>query len=599
MTDLEITQPEETPESVDAVDETVEVQDAADADQAVEAQALDDATSDPGAVVEETQTFEQAEAVESALGDAVEAAEQTEGTPVPIPTPEPGEEDGDDMQLISGPSRDDLPDGTGILEEPHETVAIAEELGEPGPTSVAEVPEGMEFQLAGEGDDDGKDEVTPINLPGPVAEEDDDDMQLISGPSRDDLPDGTGILEEPHETVAIAEELGEPGPASVAEVPEGMEFQLAGEGDDDDKDEATPINLPGPVAEDDDDMQLISGPSRDDLPDGTGILEEPHQTVEMAEKPGDPSPACVAEVPEGMEFQLAGDGTVDRDDPGTADPSGLSETSGEGDGDGSKDATPINLPGPVPAQVAIDPDDPPPPPDMSGQTQLSPDDVKVEASGRGGADEVGGVLPVPIPKPTMEEDDSGSYVALDHTGPGGNVVDEPDHGPNPITQVALDHTGPGDNVAENPDDPPPPPDLTSQRELTPDDVKQGETLQPAPDFEDMNTSERSVVEIIGKAIADEEYRGTLLSDARSAVAGYTVTDDDQTALGEMTEEAFDFFAAEVEKRFSQAKETLSEELLSDAHQQLMQQVVHAVWRDLNPGGLAYVLAYKIPQKHLS
>jgi len=521
MTDLEITQPEETPESVDAVDETVEVQDAADADQAVEAQALDDATSDPGAVVEETQTFEQAEAVESALGDAVEAAEQTEGTPVPIPTPEPGEEDGDDMQLISGPSRDDLPDGTGILEEPHETVAIAEELGEPGPTSVAEVPEGMEFQLAGEGDDDGKDEVTPINLPGPVAEEDDDDMQLISGPSRDDLPDGTGILEEPHETVAIAEELGEPGPASVAEVPEGMEFQLAG------------------------------------------------------------------------------DGTVDRDDPGTADPSGLSETSGEGDGDGSKDATPINLPGPVPAQVAIDPDDPPPPPDMSGQTQLSPDDVKVEASGRGGADEVGGVLPVPIPKPTMEEDDSGSYVALDHTGPGGNVVDEPDHGPNPITQVALDHTGPGDNVAENPDDPPPPPDLTSQRELTPDDVKQGETLQPAPDFEDMNTSERSVVEIIGKAIADEEYRGTLLSDARSAVAGYTVTDDDQTALGEMTEEAFDFFAAEVEKRFSQAKETLSEELLSDAHQQLMQQVVHAVWRDLNPGGLAYVLAYKIPQKHLS
>ena len=393
MNELEITQPEENLESTESAER-------------VEDQALEDATHEPGARIEETQTFEQAEVVESALGDAVEAAEQTEGTPVPIPTPEPGEED--------------------------------------------------------------------------------DDLQFISGPSRDDLPDGTGILEEPHETLEIAGGLKEPGPASEAEVPEGMEFQPAG------------------------------------------------------------------------------DGTVDRNDPGIADPSELSENSGEGDEDDSKEATPINLPGPVPTQVAHNPNDPPPPPDMSGRPELSPDDVK-------------------------------AGVELDHTGPGGNVVDEPDHGPNPITQAALDHTGPGGNVAENPDVPPPPPDLTSQRELIPDDVKQAKTLQPAPDFEDMNTSERSVVEIISKAFADEGYRGTLLTDARSAIAGYTVAEDDQAALGEMTQEAFDFFAAEVEKRFGEAAAGVNE----GAQQKILQQVVHSVWRDLNPGGLAYVLAYKIPLKHLN
>lgn len=569
MTELEITQPEETPESADAA-EVVETTETGEVQDAAEEQALQDAASDPGGRVEETQTFEQAEAVESALSEAVETAEQTSDTPVPIPTPETGEEDVPE----SGPDPQDLPPGSGILEEPHQTVEMAEKLEERGIVEQAEIPEGIEFELA-DGDDDGKDEATPINLPGPVAEEEDEDMQLISGPSRDDLPDGTGILEEPHQTMEMAEKLEGQDVIETAEVPEGIEIQPVDEAgtvdrddhpmadpselsessdgdDEDDKDEATPINIPGPVAEeDDDDMQLISGPDRKDLPDGTGILEEPHATVEMAEKPEERGIADVAEVPEGIEFQLAS----------------------EGDDDDKDEVTPINLPGPVPA------------------VELSPDDVKVEGTPvKGGADELGvnmepipspeqgvagsseseelGTLPIPIPKPTQGEDMGASADEV------GGVL------PVPIPKPAWDEKFPSGNEAMEYDG-------------------LSDNLQPAPDFEDMNTSERSVVEIISKAIDDEEFRGTLLTDARSAIAGYAVAEDDQSALGEMTQEAFDFFAAEVEKRFSDEKSTLSENLLSDAHQQLMQKVVHAVWRDLNPGGLAYVLAYKIPQKHLS
>lgn len=414
MNELETIQPQENVEST----ETTE---------AVEQQTLQEAAVEPGTRVEETQTFEQAEAVEGALVEAVEPPGQPEAPP---PCPDEPK---------------DLPPGSGVLVEPHETVAMAEPLEERGIVEQAEIPEGMQFELASEGDDDGKDEATPINLPGPEsAEEDDEGMQLISGPNRDDLPDGTGILEEPHETVEMADKPEERGVVDTAEVPEGIEFQLAGE-----------------------------------------------------------------------------DGTVGRDDDGLIKDPELSEASGNGD-DGKDEATPINLPGPVAA-----------------------------------------------------------------------VADEPDHGPSPFTQpaqVAKDHPGTGGNVAghKEPGDPPPPPDLRGQTALSPDDVKAGENLQPAPDYEDMNPSERAVVDVIGKAITDEAYRAALFADAREATAGYAVSDEDRAGLGEMTAEAFDFFAAEVENRFAEA-----------AGQQTLAQVVHSVWRDLNPGGLVYVLTYKIPQKHLS
>ena len=379
MDELEITQPEEQVEGAESTER-------------VEEQALQEAAAEPGARVEETQTFEQAEAVEAALTEAVDTAEQVEVTPVPIPTPEP--------------------------------------------------------------------------------------------------------------------------------------------------------------AEDDDDMQLISGPDRKDLPDGTGILEEPHETVEMADKPEDRGIADVAEVPEGIEFELAGDadeaGTVDRDDHPMADPSELSETTD----DDKDEVTPINLPGPV-AAVAEEPE--------------------------------------PGPSPY-------SPPALENSGPGGRVAQDPVPDPQPDFNVALDQPGTDGNVAEMPDPSghPPGPNL----ELSPDDVKQEETLQPAPDFEAMSPAEESVVDIIGNAIADEDYRGVLFSDVETAARGYEISDQDQNALGEMTAESFDFFAAEVEKRINEALAGFPESDIIEAKQQILKQTVHAVWRDLNPGGLAYVLAYKIPQKHL-
>ncbi|MBC8496874.1 MAG: hypothetical protein H8D37_04360, partial [Chloroflexi bacterium] len=204
-----------------------------------------------------------------------------------------------------------------------------------------------------------------------------------------------------------------------------------------------------------------------------------------------------------------------------------------------------------------------------------------------------GVLPIPIPEPAMDEKGPG--------GGSGQVAATPINLPyTPDADIALDHPGTGGNVAmpHDPNEPPPPPDLQGQTELSPDDVKMGENLQPAPDYDEMVPSERSVVEIIGKAISDEEYRATLFSDARAAIAGYDVTDEDQTALGEMTADSFDFFAAEVEARFNQAMSAALESASVEAQQQVLGQVVHAVWRDLNPGGLAYILAHKIPQKHL-
>ena len=247
---------------------------------------------------------------------------------------------------------------------------------------------------------------------------------------------------------------------------------------------------------------------------GTG--DDAGPVVEFEGDLGKPGIPGTVEVPEGLEFKLAGeDGTIDRDDHPMVEDPDLSEASGKDDDD-KDEATPINLPGPVAAEEALS------------------------------------SLPIPIPEP------------------------------------ARDHPG----------DPPPPPDLRGQTELSPDDVKLGENLQPAPDFEAMNPSEQSVVEIISKAISDEEFRTTLFADARSAIADFTVTDQDQSALGEVTVESFDFFATEVEKRLGEAVSKISGSALAEAQQKVMQQVVHAVWRDLNPGGLAYVLAYKIPQKHL-
>ncbi|MBC8508084.1 MAG: hypothetical protein ISR58_05330 [Anaerolineales bacterium] len=131
MQELETIQPEESRDVAETVEST----------EAVEEQALDDATLEPGARVEEEQSFEQAEAVEGALTDAMASVEPVEDPPEEESPPE------------SDTDPEDLPPGSGVLVVPHETVQMAEPLEEPGPADGAEVPEGIEFQLAEEEDD--------------------------------------------------------------------------------------------------------------------------------------------------------------------------------------------------------------------------------------------------------------------------------------------------------------------------------------------------------------------------------------------------------------------------------------------------------------
>ncbi len=240
----------------------------------------------------------------------------------------------------------------------------------------------------------------------------------------------------------------------------------------------------------------------------------------------------------------------------------LDSTTSDQDEEDKDEATPINLPGPQPANEDV---------------ALSPDDVKLSEEPEPGPDPFKDVSDLPIP--VFNEDDGNVDVSpipvpLPNPADGGNVASEDDW------------EAPNANLAKggDPHDPPPPPDLTGDRELSPDDVK----LEPAPDFEALNEGERAVVDVIGRAITDEEYRAALFTDAQAATSDHAVTEEDQAGLNEMTPEAFEFFSAEVEARLSVAGE-----------QQTLAQVVHAVWRDLNPGGLVYVLTYKIPQYHLS
>lgn len=177
----------------------------------------------------------------------------------------------------------------------------------------------------------------------------------------------------------------------------------------------------------------------------------------------------------------------------------------------------------------------------------------------------------------------GCPVAADEVPENQNISDRQTEATSlPVSNQEPSQPGTGGNVALG--------------DVTPD--IQSENLQPAPDYEAMTPAERSIVEIISQAIADEEYRAALFSDATAAIAGHLVTDDDQTALGLMPEESFDFFASMVEARLGEAMAGDPEGALSEAQTEVLQHVVHAVWRDLNPGGLAYVLAYKIPNRHL-
>ncbi|MBT7016652.1 MAG: hypothetical protein HN855_04420 [Anaerolineae bacterium] len=239
----------------------------------------------------------------------------------------------------------------------------------------------------------------------------------------------------------------------------------------------------------------------------------------------------------------------------------LDNITSDQDEEDKDEATPINLPSPQPGQISEEPGHGPNPfTNIAGGPEDVADlPIPIFNEVDSGAEDNVEVSPIPVPLPNPAD--------------GGNIASEDDW------------ESPNANITKggDPHEPPPPPDLSAQRELSPDDVK----LEPAPDFEALNEGERAVVDVIGKAITDEEYRAALFADAQAATDSHAVTPEDQAGLSEMTPESFEFFAAEVEAR-----------LAATADEQTLAQVVHSVWRDLNPGRLVYVLTYKIPQYHL-
>ncbi len=531
MNELEVNQPEESLESTESTER-------------VEDQALDDATHEPGARVEESQSIEQAETVEDTLVTAMDdlKVERTE---------EDGSIDRDEYGTADG---SEISEGSGK-------------------------------------DDEGGEEATPINLPGPVAASAEGVAGGVPVPLPQPAEDGSEVmLDHPGTGGHVAED---PDPGTD---PPGPNVELS----PDDVKSDVALDHPGTGG------NVAQDPVPEPDPKGQ-MAEEPQpgpdpfpQPAESPDPGGDPPPPIVELSPDDVKDGVALDHTgpggnvAAEDDWESPNVNVAIEDDGEGGRQmeapeiGSQVELDHTGPG---GNVALDH------PGTGGNVALDEDDyggggkVAIDDDDYGGGGRV-----------VIEEDDygGGGKVAIedDDYGEGAMVAEEPEPGPDPFLRPGMGEApepgpDPFPQTAESPDpggDPPGP-----NVELSPDDVKKGESLQPAPDFEAMSETEQSVVEIIGKAIADDEYRTTLFEDARSAIAGYSVTDEDQTALGEMTKESFDFFAAEVEKRFSEAIGGVPE----GTQQKLMQQVVHAVWRDLNPGGLAYILAHKIHQKHLA
>ena len=297
MDDPEITQPEEE----------IEGSDAAESVETTEEQVLQDATHEPGARIEEAGTFEQAEAVESELKDAVESAPADD---LPAPSTDPK----------------DMPPGSGTLDEEESYLEDPKEAtGEPqvwddraeegGATFGANpgVPEGDSGWL-GTGGDDILVEPTPadvIEVPDGVepklSEEDDGTVGRDDHPLMEDLDDleyEPGPVEQPpdwdHGPPRPKVELKEPGPAGAAEIPQGSEFKPAGEDDgtvgrDDHPIEEEPeLNLTSDEPEGDeyyvDARGVIRSEDEDDESgDKHGISDEPAEPLPL--EPPDPDPA--------------------------------------------------------------------------------------------------------------------------------------------------------------------------------------------------------------------------------------------------------------------------------------------------------------------
>jgi hypothetical protein len=181
-------------ENVQPQEEQVEGGEQVESSERAEEQAVEDATHEPGARVEQTQDYEQAEAVESAVTEVMDNAEQAEAKPEPEPV-ERGEEQTGKPAQEDEPAKTEAESAPEARTESQEEV-IAAEVEEPAPGDAAEVAadeveasatgeegtvdreepgmvDGSELSPASsEGEDDQSgEEATPINVPGPVANE--------------------------------------------------------------------------------------------------------------------------------------------------------------------------------------------------------------------------------------------------------------------------------------------------------------------------------------------------------------------------------------------------------------------------------------------
>ena len=196
MDELEITQPEENQEGSEAV-ESIE---------SAEEQALSDATHEPGAVIEQTQTFEQAEAIESALTEAVDNIEPTYGGPGPPPPPDEGVDHAD------------------ILTKSPPNLGYEEAPPGGGPPSV----EGLPITMVNEAQGVDSSDMDIADLPIPVfnkALEDEGDGDISVDPKLGDRPPAeTNDPPDPKgpNNVAI-----DPGPMSKTPHTEGPNIELS------------------------------------------------------------------------------------------------------------------------------------------------------------------------------------------------------------------------------------------------------------------------------------------------------------------------------------------------------------------------------------
>jgi hypothetical protein len=65
-------------------------------------------------------------------------------------------------------------------------------------------------------------------------------------------------------------------------------------------------------------------------------------------------------------------------------------------------------------------------------------------------------------------------------------------------------------------------------------------------------SQEAVAQIISKAVLEPEFRKELFAKQEKILAGYDLTDEEKKDFSQLTPEAFDSFATDVEQRVSKS-----------------------------------------------